>query len=110
MHDCLILEISGALTALSSTVKREIPARTRHLIERHSDVSRKVFWVTDDKERLLEALIDEVEGPADPDVDRAWLEEVQKRSQELDDGAVSAVSREDTIANVRSGLRKIRKT
>jgi putative addiction module component (TIGR02574 family) len=63
----------------------------------------------DDKERLLEVLLDDV-GPADPEVERAWLEEVQKRSRELDEGTVTAVSWEEVAADVRSRLRKNKKS
>jgi len=63
----------------------------------------------DDKERLLEVLLDDV-GPADPEVERAWLQEVQKRSRELDEGTVTAVSWEEVAADVRSRLRKNKKS
>jgi len=62
----------------------------------------------DDKERLLEVLLDDV-GPANPEVERAWLAEVQKRSRELDEGTVTAVSWEEVAADVRSRLRKNKK-
>ncbi len=60
-----------------------------------------------DKERLLEFLLDDV-GPADPEIDRAWLEEVQRRSRELDEGKVAAVSWEQVAVDVRARLRKLR--
>lgn len=63
----------------------------------------------DDKERLQEALLDDV-GPTDPAVECAWLEEVQKRSRELDEGTVTAVSWEEVAADVRSRLRKNKKS
>jgi putative addiction module component (TIGR02574 family) len=60
-----------------------------------------------DKERLLEFLLDDV-GPADPEIDRAWLEEVQRRSRELDEGKVTAVSWDQVAVDVRARLRKLR--
>ena len=36
-----------------------------------------------EQERLLRTLLEELEGPTDPDVERAWLAEVQHRSREL---------------------------
>lgn len=60
-----------------------------------------------DKERLLEFLLDDV-VPADPETDRAWLEEVQRRSRELDEGKVTAVSWEQVALDVRARLRKLR--
>jgi putative addiction module component (TIGR02574 family) len=60
-----------------------------------------------DKERLLEFLLGDV-GPADPEIDRAWLEEVQRRSRELDEGKVTAVSWDQVAVDVRARLRKLR--
>lgn len=60
-----------------------------------------------DKERLLEFLLDDV-GPVDPEIDRAWLEEVQRRSRELDEGKVTAVSWDQVAVDVRARLRKLR--
>ena len=60
-----------------------------------------------DKERLLEFLLDDV-GPADPEIYRAWLEEVQRRSRELDEGKVTAVSWDQVAVDVRARLRKLR--
>jgi putative addiction module component (TIGR02574 family) len=60
-----------------------------------------------DKERLPEFLLDDV-GPADPEIDRARLEEVQRRSRELDEGKVTAVSWDQIAVDVRARLRKHR--
>jgi hypothetical protein len=45
-----------------------------------------------DEEQLLRALLKQLDGPADPDFDRTWLEEAYRRSLELDSGAVEAIS------------------
>ena len=58
-----------------------------------------------DKECVLEFPLDDV-APAGPEVDRAWLEEVQRRSHELDEGTVLAVAWEQVAADVRARLRK----
>jgi Putative addiction module component len=34
----------------------------------------------DEQEHLLRALLEELDGPADPDVEQAWLAEAQRRS------------------------------
>ena len=44
-----------------------------------------------DQEQLLRALLEELDGAADPDVDRAWLDEARRRSRELDSGAVEPI-------------------
>jgi Putative addiction module component len=48
----------------------------------------------DDQEHLLRALLEELDGPADPDVERAWLAEAQQRGQELDSGVVETTDPE----------------
>jgi Putative addiction module component len=44
-----------------------------------------------DQEQLLWALLEELDGAADPDVDRAWLDEARRRSRELDFAAVEPI-------------------
>ncbi len=55
--------------------------------------------------KLLRMLLDDLDGPADLDVDRAWLEEVQRRSRELDAGLVTPIPAEEVFANARARLR-----
>jgi putative addiction module component (TIGR02574 family) len=47
-----------------------------------------------DEERsaLVVALLDSIEGSADPSISEAWREEVQKRRQLLRDGSVQTTS------------------
>jgi hypothetical protein len=59
-----------------------------------------------DQEHLLRALLEELDGPADPDVDGAWLVEAQKRSLELDSGAVAAIPADEVIAKARAELKR----
>jgi hypothetical protein len=51
-----------------------------------------------DKERLLRLLLEELEGPADNDAERLWLEEIQRRSDALDAGLESLVPAEQVFA------------
>ena len=48
-----------------------------------------------EQEELLRVLLEELDGPTDPDVERAWLDEVQRRSGEMDAGTVQAVPGRD---------------
>lgn len=57
--------------------------------------------------KLLRMLLDDLDGPADPDVDRTWLEEVQRRSRELDAGLVTPISSEEVFAPARARLRAL---
>ena len=45
-----------------------------------------------DKETLLRVMWEELDGPPDVAVDAAWLEEVQRRSREIDEGLVESMS------------------
>ncbi len=59
-----------------------------------------------EQERLLRALLEELDGPADPDVERAWLDEAWRRSRELDEGAVSPASASDVFARAHADLKR----
>ena len=59
----------------------------------------------DDKRRLLRNLIDELDTPADPDVERAWLEASQRRYRELVEGSVTGVPGQLVFERLRSRLR-----
>ena len=68
-----------------------------------ADLEREIRELpTSDKERLLRALLEELDGPPDPDADRAWLEEIQRRSKELDDGIVEAIPADRVFAELRA--------
>jgi putative addiction module component (TIGR02574 family) len=60
----------------------------------------------DDQEHLLRALLEEIDGPADPGVEQAWLEEVKRRSIELDQGSITPVPAEQVFAKARAALRQ----
>jgi putative addiction module component (TIGR02574 family) len=60
----------------------------------------------DDQEHLLRALLEELDGPADPDVERAWLAEAQRRSQELDSGVVETIPAEEVFVKARAELKR----
>jgi Putative addiction module component len=58
-----------------------------------------------DKERLLAVLLEELEGPPDADAEMAWLEEIQRRSRELDDGSVKAIPAAQVFARLHERLK-----
>lgn len=76
-----------------STVVAEIEAKIRSLS-------------LEDKTDLVRALIAELDGPADPGVERAWLEEAQKRYREVVEGKVKPVSGERVFENLRARLKR----
>ena len=66
-----------------------------------SDI-RALTW--DDKIDLLRALIAELDSPADPNVELAWLATAQRRYRELVDGKVKGVPGPLVFARLRARL------
>jgi putative addiction module component (TIGR02574 family) len=60
----------------------------------------------EDKAELIRALIAELDGPADADVERAWLQEAQRRHREIVEGKVQPVPGERVFENLRSRLKR----
>ncbi len=56
------------------------------------------------KVELLRSLIAELDAPADSDVERAWLEEAQRRQRDLIEGKVQGIPGEQVFENLRSRL------
>lgn len=59
-----------------------------------------------EQEQLLRALLEELDGPADPDAELAWLDEVQRRSAEFDAGLVKSIPADEVFERVRSRLKQ----
>lgn len=61
---------------------------------------------TPDQEALLRALWEELDGPADQDVDAGWREEAQHRDLELDEGSVRSVAADVVFQRLELTLKK----
>ncbi len=59
-----------------------------------------------EKEELLAMLIEELDGPADEGVEAAWLEEIGRRSGEIDSGAVKCIPAKEVFARIDKILGK----
>jgi putative addiction module component (TIGR02574 family) len=59
-----------------------------------------------EQEQLLRALLEELDGPCDPDADRVWLDEVQRRSADFDAGLIKPVPAEEVFERVRARLKQ----
>jgi len=59
-----------------------------------------------EKEEILAALIEELDGPADEGVEAAWVEEIGRRSREIDSGAVECIPAKDVFARIDKILGK----
>jgi len=77
------------------------PADLKQLFRQAFDLSES------DRATLAGLLIESLEGPADPDVEEAWLAEVERRRREVASGAVQTIPweqvREKLIRRVRRG-------
>ena len=60
----------------------------------------------EDKAELLRALIGELDGPADTDVEQAWLREAQRRHREIAEGKVQPVPAQQVFDHLRARLKK----
>lgn len=59
----------------------------------------------EEKVRLLRSLIAELDAPADPNVERAWLETAQRRYRELVEGKIKGVPGPLVFERLRARLR-----
>lgn len=71
-----------------------------------SEIEREIRGLErDDQEQLLRALPEELDSPPDSDAQRAWLEEAQRRSRELDMGAVDTIPADEVFDKARDQLK-----
>ena len=59
-----------------------------------------------EKEALLRVLWEELDGAPDPNVEAAWLEEVRRRSQQIDTGQVELVPADQVFRDLEDLLKK----
>ena len=60
----------------------------------------------DDRTDLIRVLLAELDGPAEADVERAWIEEAQRRHREIVDGTVQPVPADRVFENLRARLKR----
>ncbi len=60
----------------------------------------------DDRIHLLRDLVADLDGERDAEVEKAWMEEAQRRFRELKDGVVEAIPAEDVFKGARDRLNK----
>jgi hypothetical protein len=59
-----------------------------------------------DRLALLRSLIADLDGPADADVDNAWLDEAERRDRKLESGATASIPAEEVFREARTLLRR----
>lgn len=69
------------------------------------DIYKDIQALSDsEKQDLLRTLVADLDAPADSDVEKAWLEEAQRRYQELASGKVKGVPGHLVFERLRSRL------
>ncbi|HHH49164.1 MAG TPA: hypothetical protein ENK51_09805 [Gammaproteobacteria bacterium] len=77
------------------------------MARRVEELEREIRSLSDDERiHLLRDLVADLDGERDPEAERAWLEEVQRRFRDLKEGVVEAVSAEDVFKSARDRLKK----
>ena len=70
-----------------------------------SEIEQEIRALPDpEKERLLRALLEELDGPPDPGAEQAWLDEIQRRSRELNTDLVETIPADQVFADARAKL------
>jgi len=54
----------------------------------------------------LQLLWEKLDGPSDPDVEAAWLEEVRRRGQQIDAGQVELIPADQVFRKPEASLKK----
>ena len=60
----------------------------------------------DDRMHLLRDLIADLDGSMDGDVEKAWIEEAERRYKELKAGSVELIPAEEVFAQARARLKR----
>lgn len=59
-----------------------------------------------DKARLADKLLQSIHGKIDPDIEQAWIDEVQKRKETLKSGDASLHSSSEVLNEARKRIQK----
>jgi putative addiction module component (TIGR02574 family) len=60
----------------------------------------------DDQVILAQSVWDRIEHFTDPEIEQAWMEESERRWQEIEQGKVQCVSAEEAMKRARASLNK----
>ena len=72
-----------------------------------AEIEAKIRSLTlEDKTELIRFLIADLDGPADADVESAWLVAAQRRHREIAEGKVKPVPAHRVFQNLRARLKK----
>jgi putative addiction module component (TIGR02574 family) len=70
-----------------------------------SDLNREAQKLSnDDRIELAYTLLESIEDQEDPERERLWLEEIERRCREIDEGKVELIPGEQVFAEIRAKL------
>ena len=58
------------------------------------------------KARLADSLLQSIQGKIEPEIEQAWMDEVEKRKAEIQSGEVTPISGEEVLKGARELLKK----
>jgi len=68
--------------------------------------SRAKTLSAEDRARLVEELLDSLQGESDAEAESAWDREIERRVAEIESGAVKLISAEEVHAEARRLIRR----
>jgi putative addiction module component (TIGR02574 family) len=70
-----------------------------------SDLKRKAAQLPEqERAELALSLIESLDGPADPDVEEAWAQEIERRVRQIEKGEAELIPAEEVFARIRRRL------
>ena len=70
-----------------------------------AELKKKAAQLSDqERAELALSLIESLDGPADPDVEAAWRQEIARRIEEIDRGQVQLIPGDEVFARLRRRL------
>lgn len=70
-----------------------------------SDLKKKAAQLPEhERAELALSLIESLDGPADPDVEEAWAQEIERRVLQVEKGEAELVPAEEVFARIRRRL------
>lgn len=72
-----------------------------------TDIEKTIFSLPlDERAALAQRIWDSLKGFADAEIEKAWMDEAERRWQEIKDGKVSCIPAEEGMKRARAALRK----
>ena len=70
-----------------------------------AELKKKAAQLSDaDRAELAFSLIESLDGPADPDVEEAWRQEIERRIGQIERGEVQLIPGDEVFARLRRRL------